>query len=109
MRLDPFYIPMVCGWLGLAYFMQRRYEDAIAPLRELVSRAPNFRSGHIWLAASLAQMGLLEQAREQAAEVLRVDPSYTINTTGRRLAVFKNPSDAEHFIEGLRKAGLPER
>ena len=109
MHLDPFYIPMVCGWLGLAHFMQRRYAEAVLPLRELVSRAPNFRSGHIWLAATLAQMGSVEEARKEAAEVLRVDPSYTIGSTGRRLAVFKNAADAEHFFEGLRKAGLPER
>ena len=66
-------------------------------------------SGHIWLAANLAQLGRLDEARAEAAEVLRLDPKYTIDGTQRRLFLHKRPEDAEHFFDGLRKAGLPER
>jgi adenylate cyclase len=65
--------------------------------------------GHIWLAANLAQMGRLDEARVEAAELLRIDPRYTIDGTQRRLALFKRPEDTEHLLDGLRKAGLPER
>jgi adenylate cyclase len=65
--------------------------------------------GHVWLAANLAQLGQLDEAHAEAAEVLRIDPKYTIDGTQRRLARFKRPEDAEHFFDGLRKAGLPER
>ena len=37
------------------------------------------------------------------------NPKYTIDGTQRRLAVFKNPADVEHYFDGLRKAGLPEK
>ena len=56
----------------------------------------------------LRAIGQLEDARAEAAEVLRIDPKYTIDGTQRRLSVFKRPEDAEHFFDGLRKAGLPE-
>ena len=109
MRLDPFYMPLVPGWLGYAHYMLKRYSEAIPPLRECVSRAPNLRSGHQWLAATYAQLGQLDNARAEAAEVIRVLPNYTIEGTQTQLSVFKNTQDAEHFFDGLRKAGLPER
>ena len=95
--------------LGFARYMLKEYSEALPPLRECTSRAPNVSQGHIWLAANLAQLGQLDEARAEAAEVLRIDPKYTIDGTQRRLALFKRPEDAEHLFDGLRKAGLPER
>jgi adenylate cyclase len=63
---------------------------------------------HLWLAAAYAQSGELEEAGADAAEVLRINPGFTIESY-KRLAVFKDPKDVEHRLDGLRKAGLPER
>ena len=109
MRYDPFYTPLAPGTLGMARYFLKEYSEALPPLRELTSRAPNVSQGHIWLAANLAQLGRLVEAQAEAAEVLRIDPKYTIDGTQRRLALFKRPEDAEHLFDGLRKAGLPER
>jgi adenylate cyclase len=109
MRSDPFYLPVAAGFLGLARYMLKEYSEALPPLRECTSRAPDMSFGHVWLAASLAQLGQLDEAHAEAAEVMRIDPNYTIDGTQRRLARFKRPEDAEHFFDGLRKAGLPER
>jgi adenylate cyclase len=54
-------------------------------------------------------LGQLEEAHAEAAEVLRIEPQWTIDGTARQIAVFKSPDDAEHFFDGLRKAGLPEK
>jgi adenylate cyclase len=67
------------------------------------------RAGHTWLAAIYAQLGKLEEARAEAAEALRIEPEWTIEGTQARLYAFKRAEDAEHFFDGLRKAGLPER
>jgi adenylate cyclase len=109
MRYDPFYGPLAAGALGLARYMLKEYAPALPHLRECASRAPNTREAHGWLAANLAQLGQFKEARAEAAEVLRIDPKYTIDGTQRRLALFKRPEDAEHLFDGLRKAGLPER
>ena len=39
MRLDPFYLPAAPWWLGCAYYMLKRYVDALRHLQEAVSRA----------------------------------------------------------------------
>jgi adenylate cyclase len=109
MRYDPFYSPAALGVLGLARYMLKEYSQALPPLRDCVSRAPGRREGHSWLAATLAQLGRLDEARAEAVEVLRIDPKFTIDGTQRRLSLLKRPEDAEHLFDGLRKAGLPER
>jgi adenylate cyclase len=109
MRYDPFCSPFALGQLGLAYYTLKEYSKALPPLRELASRVPNMRQGRVWLAANLAQLGRLDEARAEAAEILRIDPNYTIDGTQRQLALFKRSEDVEHFVDGLRKAGLPEK
>jgi adenylate cyclase len=109
MRLDPFYAPITAAFLALAHYVLRQYAQALPLLRECASRGPNFPAVHVLLAATHAQLGNIEQARAEAAEVLRIDPKWTIDGTQALVTPFKRPEDAEHFFDGLRKAGLPER
>lgn len=108
-RLDPFYPAAAAGFFGFAYYMLKRYAEALPWLLECTSRAPDFRVGHTWLAATYAQLGHAEGARKAIADVLRLDPTFTIQGKQRRLKPFRLPGDAQHFFDGLRKAGLPER
>jgi adenylate cyclase len=108
MRVDPFQPLMYStSWMGQANYMLKRYGDAVRLLREFTSRRPNIQLPHLWLAAAYAQLGQLEEARKEAAEVLRINPGFTIEGW-KRLAVFKHQKDVDHHIDGLRKAGLPE-
>ena len=109
MRLDPFYAPLAPGYLGFAHYMLKQYSQALPLLRECVSRTPNSCIGHCLLAATYAQLGSIEKAGAEAAEVLRIDPKWTIEGAGAQLNSFKRTEDAEHYFDGLRKAGLPER
>jgi adenylate cyclase len=83
--------------------MRKDYREAIPLLREDVSRAQNSRSGHLWLAATYAQLGRLDEAREEAAEVLRIEPKWSIEGTSRHINVFKHPEHTDHFFDGIRK------
>jgi len=105
-KLDPYYPPATAGWLGAAYGRLEQYALAIPYLVEFVTRTPNNRHAHAWLAVTLAMMGDLDRARKAAAEVLRIDPNYRISTglIGR----FKRPEDMAYTVEALRRAGLPE-
>jgi adenylate cyclase len=89
--------------------MLKQYSQALPFLREHVSRAPNSRAAHAGLAATYAQLGDLEKARQEAAEALRIDPTWTIEHAQTRRNFFKRAEDAQHLYDGLRRAGLPER
>jgi len=106
-RLDPFPWLPAFGQMGLANYLLKRYGEAVRWGRECVSGLPSLQWPHLQLAAAHAQSGQLEEARAEAAEALRINPGFTIESW-KRLAVYKDPKDAEHHIDGLRKAGLPE-
>jgi adenylate cyclase len=107
LRLDPFAPAGWSGCKGFANYMLRRYVDAAALLGEWALRQPNSQLPHQWLASAYAQLGQIEEARAEAAEVLRINPGFTIEQW-KRIAVFKYLKDLEPSLEGLRKAGLPE-
>ena len=107
MRLNAFQPIISSGFMGLAHYMLKSYWEAVRLCREFAARVPNDQWSHVWLASAYAQSGQLEQARLEAAEVLRINPGFTIESA-KRVVVYKDPEDSEHRIDGLRKAGLPE-
>jgi adenylate cyclase len=108
-HLDPLQPSMFAftGLMGLANYMLMHYREAVRWHLESVSRLPSLQWPHLGLAAAYAQSGQLEDARAEAAEVLRINPGFTIESW-KHLLVYKDPKDLEHRIDGVRKAGLPE-
>src|SRR5262249_40627622 len=88
----------------------KQYSEALPHLREVVGRAPNSTGGHLWSAANYAQSGQFEEARREAAEAVRIDPTFSIERTARnQAAVCRYREESEHYLDGLRRAGLPEK
>jgi adenylate cyclase len=107
-RLESFQpLILATNYAGQANYVLKRYGEAVRLLREVASRLPNLQWPHLWLAGAYAHSGHLEEAQAEAAEVLRVNPGFTIESW-KRLNVFKDPKDAAHRLDGLREAGLPE-
>jgi adenylate cyclase len=107
LRLDPFPWPHAFGYMGVSNYMLRRHGEAVHFCRECALRLPNLQLPRLWLAAAFAQSGHLDEARKETAEVLRINPGFTI-ASWKNMAVYKDSEDAEHLLDGLRKAGLPE-
>ena len=104
MRLNPVYPDWYGQALMVALYNARRYEEVVA-----VSKTINVR--HIVtlvvLAGSYAYMGQLDKAHISAAHVLEKNPDFTIGWWRER-QLFSHQATLEHYMEGLRKAGLPE-
>jgi adenylate cyclase len=49
----------------------------------------------------------MEEARRHAALALQVKPDFSVAAWGERLP-FKHEADLQRFLDGFRKAGLPE-
>jgi adenylate cyclase len=104
-RLNP--IPPVWYFHGLghAYFLTGRYEEAITSLKRALNRNPNFWPAHIYLAASYIEIGQEDQARAEAAEILRMNPNISLDAAGQRLP-YKDQAVLDRLGVSLRKAGL---
>ena len=107
MRLNPRYGFFYVWIKGHAHFMMQDYAAAIAEFEDVVKRNPDFPRGRLYLAASYAQSGQIDEARWEANEALALLPDLTIETQ-RQTAPYKEAADMERYIEGLRKAGIPE-
>jgi len=103
-RLNPFAPSWYYLALGQAQYAARQYETAVETLK---SEETYRTSSRRFLAASLAQLGRLDEARAEAELFLVGNPDFTI---GHWAATepFRDAATLEHFVQGYRKAGLPD-
>lgn len=113
-RLDPFHPDWYMTSLGMAYYVARDYERAIAALEIAPDGICDSRA---YLAAAHAQAGDLNAAKRHVGEFIRTccerlggDPktdieNYVANIVGK--SPFVRTADTVHFTEGLQLAGLP--
>jgi adenylate cyclase len=105
LRLDPFARANSYQVLGAEYFHAGRYEEAIIALKKSLHLSPDSLALHIALTSAYSWAGRHEEARAQTAEVLRIDPNFSVEERGK-LFPDKNRAAVERILEGLRKAGL---
>jgi tetratricopeptide (TPR) repeat protein len=91
--------------VGAAYYLTGWPEEAIAPLKQFLSRYPNILGAHLTLAAVYSELGQTAEARAEAAEVLRLNPQFSLAVHGQRVPI-KDPAVLERHLAALRKAGL---
>ena len=97
-RLNPI-PPGYYYWsLGLSYGLAGQYDDAIAWCEKSVHMEPDDLLARIMMAAVYSWSGRDEEARAEAAEVLRIDPNFSLEKFAKRA----RPS----LVRALRKAGL---
>jgi adenylate cyclase len=91
--------------VGAAYAVAGRYEEAIAPLKQYLSRYPNILPAHLTLAAVYSELGHAAEAQKEAAEVLRLNPNFSLEVHKQRMPI-KDSATLERHIATLRQAGL---
>jgi adenylate cyclase len=105
LRLNPFPQSWYFLSLGTAYQFLGRDDDAISAYKKALSIEPSNLFGAVFLTIAYALSGRKEEANTQAEEVLRMDPSFSLEAFLGRLS-FPNQAEKERTIEALCKAGL---
>jgi adenylate cyclase len=82
-----------------------QHEEAIEMAKIGVQRAPESFSSYLQLAAVLSVGGREEEARAAAAQVLKINPKFSVEQYAGALA-FRDRSHLDYMVDAMRKAGL---
>jgi adenylate cyclase len=83
------------------------YEEGISAAKKAVELEPDSLYAHTCLASCYALLGQNDKAKIEAAEVMRIDPKFSVANIKRQVP-YRDAADTELLIRSLRMAGLPE-
>ena len=106
MRLCPIYPIWYLYPLTRAYWFMGKTDEAIAAARSAIERDPELSISHKLHAIVLTDAGRDAEAQRAAAEVLRLEPNFSVEAWAARRGTPTELSIRE--AEALRKAGLPD-
>lgn len=101
-RRDPMAGTWVLRFLGSAYSFARRHDEAITTLKKAIQKAPNDHLSRLMIIRAYIFAGRQEEAETEAAEVLRLDPKFSLENYTKRMT----GKDKERSLEAFRRAGL---
>lgn len=102
MQLNPIYPDWYLWNLADAYNAMRQPEKVIETVRKMRDRS----EGRRLLAANYAHLDMMKEAEDEARELMRAHPEFTVSAWARR-PPYKDSDTLAHFMDGLHKAGLP--
>jgi adenylate cyclase len=103
--IDPLGFLIMRG-LGIADFFERRFDGAATWERRVLGQHSDDAVARRYLAASLAHLGRIQEAKEIVSDLLRLQPNSSLSRSRR--SAFKHQWMSDLYVEGLRLAGLPE-
>ena len=104
-RLNPFGPSFLYLNFGFALGGTGRFEEAVSAYKKAIQIAPNNIPAHIGLAATYSMMGQDKEAHAEAAEVLRINTKFSVDSFAKILRN-KDQSEVDKLVNALRKAGL---
>jgi adenylate cyclase len=105
MRLNPRYPASYLWSLGQAYWLVGRAEEAVAVLKRAILRNAEHLTAHLLLTVILSEQGRTEEARLEAAEILRINPQYSLVVVRKNMP-YQNPAVVDRVAAALEEAGL---
>lgn len=105
MRLSPIYPQWYLLMVGAVYHLVGEQEKAIGIFRDCMAEEPETSVHRLWLASALIGMGQHEEAKRLAAEVLDIEPDFSVSSW---LAGFSADDRLTSLLSrNLGQAGLP--
>jgi adenylate cyclase len=100
--LDPLapnsFVHLFVKGIGLYFLLE--YDAACKAIKKTIRSHPEYPPPYRWLAATLGQLGNLEEAKQALEQAIAIGP-----TIIRRRVPWMRAEDYEHLLAGLRKAG----
>ena len=90
--------------LAIVRYFAGRYDKAVEYSRKALQQRSTFTAGYRIHAASLAQAGKIDEAREALARLKEQHPNLSIAWIEQNVPY--TPNAMTRFLEGMRKAGL---
>jgi adenylate cyclase len=105
LRLSPRPMPIFLMNLASGHTALGQYEEAIRILKGVVEKQPDQTRAHAGLVEAYVLSGKESFARKEAAEILRIDPTFSLEPFYRNQP-YKDKAELNRRKEALRKAGL---
>jgi len=91
---------------GVAHYYAHRYEEGVEWAKKAVRERPEFAAAWRILCANLAQAGKTAELRQSLDKLLQVQPNISIAWIEKYVPYTDRAMP--HFLDGMRKAGVPE-
>ncbi len=108
-RLTPYHPAYYLYYLGQAYAMAGRYEEALSAYTAVLERSKkgefNLSFAHIGLAEVYIALGREGQAKAHAKNVLAIDPNFSLEVW-KQSQYYRDQAHLDRHLDALRKAGL---
>jgi adenylate cyclase len=106
LRLSPVPVHIgVFGSLASSYTQVGQYEEAVVTWKKsLQIYGPDQLGAHVGLAGNYIFLGRENEARAEAAEVLRINPKFSMEQYGKNIPT--TPASKDRWTKALLKAGL---
>lgn len=103
---DPFLVYRYVTHAAAAFLLEL-YHEAVEWCTKIVAENPTFPGAYRVLAATHGTLGETKKAKAALDKLLDIMPGLTVSLTRQQLP-WKRDEDEERFLDGLRKAVLPE-
>jgi TolB-like protein/tetratricopeptide (TPR) repeat protein len=96
------------GGLAIAYMVAGQHHEAMDWVDRTLQEMPRYTAGIRIKIVLCAHIGRTEEARSWLKRLLELQPGLTIREFNLYAATFVSPELTSVYVDGLRKAGLPE-
>jgi TolB-like protein/Tfp pilus assembly protein PilF len=93
---------------SLAHLFLEQHEAAVGWANKAVRVPKSEYWANAHLVAALGHLDRPDETRAAVAELLRRKPEFSCSFARKHLFYIKSSAQMEHYLDGLRKAGLPE-
>lgn len=105
MVLNPLHPSVYKVIMGEIYFNLRDYQNAVKQFELALKRNPEAQETRVFLAASYAHLGRIDDASWELEQIRGVGPDLSIDVIQSKVP-FRDPMQLKHLVDGLDKAGL---